>query len=359
MSAAGRPEDNRTRVASTLADAEFVRLVGTADGDAVAAAGLIARGLDAVGTPYQVSLAAVPEPPATEADCTVAIGHPNGDVRIEDEPLAVEAAALVRAFSPDALDPELALAGAVCAGSEPSGWLLESADLERRPGVAVPTADPIEGLAASTLVHAPFSGDEGALEAALETLDAEAPAGRDLASFLALSAIESAPPRAAEGVERALRPYESSRFETLGGFADVLGALARDQPGTGIALALGGDLEAAALEAWRAHGRRAHTALETADTGRYDGVYVTRHEGGSAALLGTVARLCFWFRSPEPIALAVTDGAAAAVGEAPPEEPMREAVSAIGGRVSARGERATATFDGTTADMTAAFREAL
>jgi hypothetical protein len=355
MSAAGHPEENRTRGA--LSDAEFVRLVGTADGDALAAAGLLARGLDAVEVPYQVSLAAVPEPPATEADSTVAVGHPTGDLTIEGDSLALEAADVVRAFAPEAVDPELALAGAVCAGVEPSGRLLEAAGLERRPGVAVPTEDRTDGLAGTTLVHAPFSGDAEAVEAALA--EAGDPDGRELASLLALSAIEDAPPRAAEAVERALRPYVTDRFETLGGFADVLDAVARSQPGTGIALALGGDVEAAALESWRAHGQRAHEALREADTGRYDGVFVARVEEGSPELLGTVARLCFQYRSPEPVALAVTDGAAAAVGETALEEPMRTAVSALDGRTAGRGETAVATFEGTATDITAAFREAL
>jgi hypothetical protein len=357
MSATGHQGTDRTRVATTLSEAEFVRLVGTADGDALAAAGLLARGLDALEVPYQVSLAAVPEPSATEADCTVAIGHPNGDVRIETEPLAIEAAEIIREIAPDAVDPELALAGAVSTGWEPSGWLLEAADLERRPGIAIPTDDLTEGLAGSTLVRTAVSGDGRAVESALEALDD--PDGRELASYLALSAIEEAPPRAADGVERALRPYVTDRFETLGGFADVLDALAREQPGTGIAFALGSDLEATALESWRAHGQRAHTAIEGTNTGRYEGVFVTRLADASPALLGTVARLSFWYRSPEPIALAVTDGATAAVGETAVETPMRETVSALGGRMSARGTHATATVDGTTADITAAFREAL
>mgnify|MGYP005844964879 CR=1 FL=1 len=354
MSAAGHPEDANARAAAALSDAEFVRLVGTADGDAVAAAGLLARGLDALGTPYQVSLAAVPEPPATQSDCTVAVGHSSGDVTVETEPLAAEAAAVVSGFAPDAVDPELALAGAACAGEEPSGRLLEAADLERRPGVAIPTDDPLEGLVGTTLVHASFSGDERAAEDALDGLD---PDGRTLASLVALSAVEGAPPRAAEAVERALGPYVTDRFGTLGGFADVLDALARTRPGTAIALALGHDVEAAALESWRAHGQRAHTALKGADTGRYDGVYVVRLEEGSPALLGTVARLCLSYRSPEPTALAVTDGAAAAVGEAAVDGALREAATEHDGRVTARGTHGTATFDGTIAGFTAAFRE--
>ena len=357
MAAAGHPEDAPDRAAATLADAEFVRLVATADGDGLAAAGLLARGLDAIGVPYQASLAAVPELPATDADCTVAVGHAAGDVTLREAPLALEAVSILETLAPETVDPELALAGAVCAGTEPSGRLLERADLDRRPGVAIPTADPVAGLSSSTLVHADFSGDIEATEAALADLDD--PAGRPLASFVALSAVEDAPPRAAEAIERALRPYATERFETLGGFADVLDALARTQPGTGLALALGGDAERAARDVWRTHGRQAHTTLRSADTGRYEGLYVVRIEDATPALLGTVARLTFQYRSPEPIALAVIDGAAAAAGARAIEAPLSEAAAALDGRASVREGTGTATFDGTADDFTAAFRRAL
>lgn len=356
MSTAGHSENEPQRVAATLSDADFVRLVGTADGDALAAAGLFAHGLDAIGTPYQISLAAVPEPPATDADCTVSLGHPSGDVSVSSAPLALAAADIVDEFATGAVDSELALAGAACAGVEPTDEHLERADLERRPGVAIPTDDPVEGLAGSTLVHTPFSGEEAAVRSALEDGGFD---DREIASFVALSAIESAPPRAADAVERTVRPYVTDRFETLGGFADVLDAVARLQPGTGIALALGHDVEHAALESWRAHAQRVHTALREADTGRYDGVYVVRLEDGSPELLGTVARLSFQYRSPEPIALAVTDGAAAAMSETGIDEPLRDAAAAFDGRATARDGCGTATFDGSMTDFTTAFREAV
>ena len=354
MAAAGHPEDAPDRAAARLADADFVRLVATADGDALTAAGLLARGLDSVGTPYQASHSAVPEPPATDADCTVSIGHPGGDVTLRSGPLALDAASILGDLAPDALDPELALAGAVCAGSEPAGRLLERAALDRRPGVAIPTDDPIEGLAGSTLVHTGFSGDTEATGSTLSELGD--PDGRELASFLALSVVEGAPPRAAEAVERALRPYVTDRFETLGGFADVLDAAARIRPGVGLALALGHGVETAAETAWRTHGERAHTALRTADTGRYDGLYVARVEGVTPELLGTVARLAFQYRSPEPIALAATDGAAAAVGETAIEGPLSETAAALEGRSVARDGTGTAIFEGTPDEFTATFR---
>jgi hypothetical protein len=375
MSAAGRSEDTPDHVAARLRTAEFVRLVATADGDALAATGLLARALEECGVPYQASLAAVPEPPATDADCTVGVGHasPGGkttrDITLRETPLSVTASDIAGELADTAVDPMLALAGAVSAGVEPSGRLLEAAATERQPGAALPTTDWTVGLAGTALVHAAFSGDEDVAAAMLDGVDDP----RNLASLVALSAVEDAPPRAPEAVDRALPPSESYRFQTLGGFADVLDAVARVRPGTGIALALGHDVESTALTAWQAHGRAVHTALRTADTGRYDGVSVARVDGlgagerpdeltsrhGDAPLLGTVARLSFEYRSLEPVALAVTDGAAAAVGEAPVEEAIRAATTALGGRSTARDSHGTATFDGTATDFVAAFREAL
>jgi hypothetical protein len=357
MSAAGRSEDDRTpdRVAAGLRDADFVRLVATADGDALAATGLLARALDAAEVPYQASLAAAPEAPATDADYTVAVGHADSyaDVPLREEPIALAAADIAADLTSEAVDPTLALAGAVCAGAEPSGTYLERADLDRRPGVAVPTEDPVDGLAGSTLVHADFSGDQEAAEDAVSAVDA----GRELASYVALSAVEDAPPRASEAVERALYPYETDRFETLGGYADVLDAVAREQPGTGLALALGHDVDETALEAWRAHGQRAHDAVREADTSRYNGVYAARVDPD--APLGTVARLLLTYRAPEPVALVATEGGAAVAGDGDIEGAVREAATSLDGRATARGTHGRATFDGTATDYIAAFREAL
>lgn len=369
MSTVDSPETTPDRVAATLRDADFVRLVATADGDALAASGLLARALEAAAVPFQVSLAAVPEPPSTDADCTVAVGHSfraSGHaatdasvVSLVETPLSVAAADVARELDADAVAPVLALAGAACTGFEPSGTLLEAANLDRRDGVALPTTDRVDGLAGSTLVHADFSGDNQAAEAALEDVDGD----RELASLVALSAVQDAPPRAAEAVERALRPYVCDRFETLGGYADVLDSIATDAPGLGIALALGNDVETAALETWRARGQRVHEALREADTGRYDGVFVARVE--SDVTLAPVARLLYAYRSPEPVVLVVTDGEAAVAtdsadsNETDVADALRSASTALDGRATARDGHGTATFDGSTTDFVSAFREAL
>ena len=327
-------------LASVLADAPFVRLVATDDGDALAAAGLIARALRCVGTPFQVRVTRDPASESAERDAesaerddtVVTIGTTSGPHAIPGSarPASTTAFALARELG-DEPDPVLTLAGVVAAGSVPgtdgSGDALSAAEdaelVRRRPGVAVPTADLADGLAASTLVRTPYSGDPEASRAAVAELDLpealDDDAHRRLASLVAVDAVaaESASARAASAVERALRPYavdstdaSATPFATVGGYADVFDALAREVPGTGIALALAddpsGDLRTAALDVWRDHGLAAHRTLDGATTGRYDGCVVARVDATSATL-PTIARLVRDFRSPEPVAVAVDE----------------------------------------------------
>ncbi|MFC7186135.1 exonuclease RecJ [Halorubrum yunnanense] len=343
-------------LADVLADAPFARLVATDDGDALAAAGLLARALRAVGTPFQVRVAADPVPDDADDGVSVTVGAARGPRAISGagRPASTDAFAVSRALGVEP-DPVVALAGVVAAGSVPgtdgSADALDAAEdsdrVRRRPGVAIPTADLADGLAASTLVRTPYSGDPEAARAALAELGIPADLGdeahRRLASLVAVDVADAdeASARAASAVERALRPYattgDATPFETVGGYADALDALAREAPGTGVALALdtdpSADLRTAALGAWRSHGLAAHRALDAATTSRYDGCVVVRVElpegegdgpedGDTApdagAVLPTIARLARDFRSPEPVAIAVDESAgrlaAAAVG---------------------------------------------
>jgi hypothetical protein len=326
-------------LADVLADAPFARLVATDDGDALAAAGLLARALRAVGTPFQVRVSADPVPDGDGVSVTVGAARGPNAIPGAGRPASTDAFAISRALGVDP-DPIVALAGVVAAGSVPgtdgSGDALDAAEasdrVRRRPGVAVPTADLADGLAASTLVRTPYSGDSEAARAALAELglpaDLDDDAHRRLASLVAVDVAdaEGASARSAASVERALRPYAADGpFETVGGYADVLDALAREAPGTGVALALDADpsddLRTAALDAWRSHGLAAHRALDAATTGRYDGCVVARVDlaggdaggeataGDAAAVLPTVARLVRDFRSPEPVAVAVDESA--------------------------------------------------
>ncbi|WP_276272427.1 hypothetical protein [Haloarcula litorea] len=372
MSTTGRdqaPAAAASDAAAALDAAAFVRLVSDATGAALAATGVLARALDDAGTPFQASVAAPFADPdrTTEADATVALGrpHPAADYALCDRPAAA-AFETVRELgaSPDAT---LALAGTVAAG-DVDGSVAEAAEqagLERRPGVAVPVADLADGLAHSTLLSAPFSGTEAQVRAALSDLDLPSEldddARRRVASLVALAVTgtDTAPPRAAAAVERALRPYAGGPFETVGGYADVLDAVARERPGVGIALALGHEsVRDEALDAWRTHGGRAHAAVASATTGRYDGLFVAR---GDAMPVGTAARLVADFRAPEPVTLVVTDGEAAARAADGRDvaAPMRTAAESVDGTAVGRGERARARFDVSTADFITAFREAV
>ncbi|MDG5762021.1 exonuclease [Natronococcus sp. A-GB1] len=321
-----------------LESAGFVRLVSSADGDALAATGLLARAIRERGTPFQVTVgrtvterterATIGEPETDDA--TIVVGSADADLEAirlaaTDRAATLEAAELVRELG-EAPDPVLALAGLVAAGSEPgageSEWVLETARdrglVGRRPGVAVPTADPVDGLAHSTRVRAPWSGDPDAVRDALSGLELpepdalEASDHRAIGSLVALDAVgaEDTVEASARSIGRALKPYATPEgpFATVGGYADVLAATARTEPGTGVALAMGHGVDRAALETWRTHGRRAHAALDSASGSRHDGLFVLGIEDGPVE---TVAEIAVAYRSPEPTVLVVGDGEAA------------------------------------------------
>ncbi|QLH77696.1 hypothetical protein HZS55_10460 [Halosimplex rubrum] len=389
MSATARSEDAPAagEIAGRLREAGFVRLVGAATGDALAASGVLARALADRDRPFQVSVADLPADTerSTDADLTVAVGRsdPVADCSIAAgaEPASETAFAVARELDADP-DVALALAGCVADGRALGGSVAEAAEaagVERRPGVAVPTTDLVDGLAHSTLVHAPFSGDPDAVAAALdgaglvaeESTDGSGPvvdattldeaARRRAASLVALRTVgdDSVPPRGGHAVERALRPFDGGPFETVGGYADVLDAVARERPGTGVALALGHDVSEAALDAWRSHARRAHGAVADATTGRYDGLFVARAET-DAAPVATLARFVHAYRSPEPVTLAVTEGAAAVVADDRDlESVLTTAAEGVDGTAAATRTTGRARFDVETGAFITAFREAL
>jgi hypothetical protein len=402
--AAADPSDGHApgeSVAAACRDAGLVRLVATSDGDALAATGVLARAFSAAGIPFQASVRPFPGDAlesGTDADATVTVGAAGGDVALDGHPASPAAYAAAREIAADAADPTLALAGVLAAelrcgsvlaagaapGDDPTTLVEDAraAGCERRPGVGVPTADLADGLAHTTFVHTPDSGDTAAYREALaehdlpgeRTPETSDDAGRRLASLLAFDAVRSgeAPPRAADAVERALRPHTGGPFATVEGYADVLEATARRAPGTGVALALGHDARDAALDAWRDHASAAHRAVRAADTSRYDGCVAVVTRTGPVE---TVARLVRDFRSPEPAVLVVGDGEAAAAGDgvdvggalrataaAAGGEPAGRASSdgSDGGTSHARGEGAYARLDTSDpAGLIDAFREGL
>ncbi|MFB6183029.1 MAG: hypothetical protein ABEI96_00600 [Haloarculaceae archaeon] len=372
MSTTGRNDGSPppvSDVAGQLRDAAFVRLAAAPDGDAVAATGILARALDG---PFQANVASPGEDRATDADLTVAVGHDDAtaDLAISGHTSPASATAFEVARELDA-DPDvaLALAGVTAAGAAggPVTEAAEATGIERHPGVAVPTDDLADGLAHTTLVHAPFSGDVEAVERTLTNLDLPADrdedANRRLASLVAIETVgpETATARASDAVQRALRPYRGGPFETIGGYADVLTCVARESPGAAIALALGHDgVREAALDAWRTHARRAHRGLRDATTGRYDGLFVVRGDSADLPVV-TVAELALAFRSPEPVVLALAEGDAAATvaDDRSLDAAMSETASELDGTATVSRRYARATFDGDVAATITTFREAL
>ena len=188
------------------------------------------------------------------------------------------------------------------------------------------------------------------------------------------STAEPSTPAAAEAVETVLRPYATPNgpFATLGGYADVLSALAAETPGLAISLALGApSITDEALDTWRDHASAAHAALTEPISGRYEGVFVLRVDTDRPAALPTVARLARQFRSPEPVALVVTadpvDGQrhAAAAAEADDPQGLADALSSVvtefGGTAGGTPTAATLAVDGDVSDgdLIAAVRETL
>ncbi|ADJ15550.1 hypothetical protein [Halalkalicoccus jeotgali] len=347
MAATGRSERD---LAARLTDSAFVRVAPRADGEAIAAAGVLLRALSSRSIPYQARVVPLVEDPPDEA--TVPIGFPDGFA--DERPATAAAADLARDLDCDP-DPGLELAGRLLGGDDPE------TDLERRDGVGIPTADLPDGLAHSTLFHAAFSGDETAAGAELADLVDD---DRAVASLTALETVgaDAASERAATAIERALRPHVTPEgpFETAEGFADVLDCLAGDAPGLALALATGHDVRTPALDAWRAHSKAAHEAIREADTGRYDGLFVARIAGGPVE---TIARLLRDFRSPEPVVLVVSDTTAGAAGlssaTAGTGEAMADAAGAVDGTGGGTSTRGVARFDCPPEAFLESFREAI
>lgn len=319
-------------IATALDGATFVAVRARADGDSLAAAGLVAAACRACSVPFGVRVGRDPErPPAVDGDgLVVTVGwDAPGDGTVGPADMAaltdrersasVDAYAVAREAGDDP-DPVLALAGAIAGGSVPGTDGTEelladakAAGLARRPGIAVPTADLGVGLAASTRVRVPASGDVAAAREAVASVgadgDPDTDARRRLASLVATgaAAAANAPPGAATAVEAGLRPYAGGPLATVGGYADVLDALALAAPGLGIGIAIADDptrLSDAALDAWRDHGLTAHRALDSATRRRYDGALVVVTDA-PPAVLPTVARVARQFRSAEPVVIAV------------------------------------------------------
>ncbi|GAA0297522.1 hypothetical protein [Halarchaeum salinum] len=358
MSTTGRPESSgdATLLAERCREAAFVRVVARPDGDALAAAGLLARACAATRTPYQLSVAATRGAASDrllageDDDTTLAVGFDDtvADATLGGDPLSRTAFETASEFHEP--DRALALAGVCAAGDAPMGDLADA--FERRPGVGLPVADLSDGLAHATRLHADWSGDDrqaGALLAEL-ALPAELDddARRRLASRVALDATEGAAPRAVEALADVLRPHVTpdAPFETVEGYADVLDCLAVAAPGLASALAIGVADRPMALDAWREHASATHAALRTADPSRYSGLVVCDVDAPAWPL----ARLVRDTLTEDPAALVVgIDGAALATTPDGPD--ARETLATAVGADAVAGTEAHARTPETDADI--------
>lgn len=311
MSSADTADRSPATHAERLSNAPFVRFIGTPDGDALAAIGVLARTLD---QPFQARLDRLATVSDDFDDVTVTVGTSGGDIALTDRPIASTALSIANELSNASLAPAittLGLAGVSASerAVEPTVERLETA-FERRPGVGVPTNGPIDGLAHSTLIHAPFSGDTEAVTELLGSIDD----GRDdatrtsIASLVSMAVVKTPETRASHRIERLLHPLvaPAGPFATIAGYGDVLDGLARVAPGDGLALALGRSDPPEALECWRAYATTVHGAIDDCALERHPGCVVARLPDGSNAVLEPVARLIREFQSPEPVVLAVS-----------------------------------------------------
>jgi len=243
-----------------------------------------------------------PVPDAGDDAVAVTIGADRGPHAIPGlgRPASTDAFAIARALGVDP-DPVVALAGVVAAGSVPgtdgSGDALEAAEhtdrVRRRPGVALPTVDLADGLAASMLVRTSYSGDSERARAARSRISDFRPTSTTTHtgdsrrwSPSTLRTPRGASTRAASA-ERALRPYatvgDAAPFETVGGYADVLARRARPR-GSRYGSRAGARQRSGrrasgpprSTRGGRTDSPRAHRALDDATIGRYDGCLVAR-----------------------------------------------------------------------------------
>jgi len=356
MASTGTASELRTPadLADSLRTADRVRVVGRADGDGLAAAVIYGRALASLAVPRHLSLSSNRDaagPPFETTGVTVTPGLDDQKSSEESAALAAYETALELGTDPD---PELALAGAIAADVEPHGPALDTArerGLDTRPGIGIPTPDLRDGLAYSTRFHAPFSGDPDAVTAFLEDWGLSDPTDdderRELASAVALEATAEAPgDRAVSALERTLATRGSSGpFETLAGFADVLNAAARFDPGLGLAALLRTVDRERLLDAWEQYGTRVHEAV--AAMPRTDESTVTATVESVPPV--DVARLGHAFRvSVDRVAVAGQETVALAATEADASAELR---SAADGPVY--GDAALAILDAGTATQAA------
>ncbi len=348
-------------LAAAIQEAPLCHLIVRTEGDALASAAILANACETSGTAYHARPIRTRDELRARLDTVDEAAQPIVlGATVPDEPSINETtpSSLVAADVATELgvspDPVLTLAGVVAAGEYPETLgesIYESASLERRPGIASPTDDPIDGLTHTMLAHGEYSARPEVAHAAVADLDVDDRLSTDgrrmIASLLAISIASDGDlsDRGADAVERALRPHDiDGPVATLEGYADVLSALALERPGLGLALGLGTGTADSAIEIWREHATRAHEAVRSASVARHDGIVVARVD----AAVETTARLVRDFRSPEPVVLAIdeTAGEAAITGiDTSVGHLFETAVDEVGGDALGSGPTGFARLD--------------
>ncbi|MFB6254749.1 MAG: hypothetical protein ABEI06_09070 [Halobacteriaceae archaeon] len=323
MSVIGQQTDEAldvSAVADIITSASFVHILAIADGDGIAASGILGRTLDTINIPYQISCVQTNEAAVnriqagddTTTYVTVGMQTKKQDTQIAgDMPLSIGAYDIAQAIGAD-IDPLLAIVGSSCCAAmddDQVRHLQSEADISQQPGVAIPTDEIGQGLMYSTRFHAPFSGSEDAVKDLLESCNIDdspdMEAYRQLASRVALEMTTlDAPLSAANTIAEWLKPHyiDDGPFLTVEGYADVLSVLARNDPGLAVGLALDYPVKDRALSVWRENAQRIHTIVANADIRRYQGFSVAKVQ----AYPWIATRLLRKFRSKEPVMLGYT-----------------------------------------------------
>lgn len=329
---------------SALTATDFVTIDVTPDVDPIAATGMTIRALEYWSIPYHVRIRRWPTRTRDTAVDGVHIGFGTVGQTISIDPAETPASQVVyRALTEldTEPDPIVAAAGLLGTDREPPDDIMSTAALDAEPGFATPTPDLADGLAHSTLLTGPFSGDIDRATAMVDGVGTDD--ATDVVALSSLVAVEVATtPRAVTRIERVLKPHPipDRPATTVEGFADVLAATSREDPSTAIALAAGRDMFEQALTSWRSHARRTHAAIADASPARYDGLVIYRTESGP---LETCARLLRDFVAAEPVVAAV-DGDRAVLSTTDPDSIDIGRISAeFDGQVSWRRLSSTTT----------------
>lgn len=291
-------------LAATVTSSSFVKLRVAPSVDALVASGILAAALTERDIPFQSRIADT----VTDARAL----H-----------LGTHAETVADELVPPGTVTETTVQLVAQLGEPPTGKLVSTAgvlgtvetDADREAGIGVPIADYIDGLAHTTLVHGPYSGDP---ERAQQLVgDREDVDPTELASLVTLETIDASVPRAGHAVERILHPVQTpdGPFASAAGMADVLDVLSEIDPGLALALVHGHhDSREAALGSWRREATAVHAACADVTADEHP-VTVVRADVRAP---GVLARLVRDYRVDTPAVLVVGAdgiGVASATGD--------------------------------------------